>query len=990
MWTGPIIKEVAQGSSPQALADAGILDLVYTDRLDRAVEKLAAAKQLAPKDAVIASDLAAAYLQGGLERTQAPDLALSLDAGEMAIALDPSLPEAWFNVALARESLHLSRIAVSAWDTYLTLDSDSAWAKEARWHRQALTADPWERWSAAKQRLDADGGTADRSTVRGIVDAFPLPSRLYGEVESLQRWAAAQSRGDRQAAAFALAKSRSIGEILAARGDRMLADAIVAIDRAAHHPDKLAALASGHALYAEAAHLYAIYSIREARASFAAAARELARGGSPYHEWAVLSLAACDYQSSHYPRALARLTSVTRKNGGLSRYPSLAARAEWIRGLIAQIEAQPAAALESELAALAHFHQSSEGDSAGILEGLVAEGYGILGDDSAGWSHLRRSLAATSEITDRRSRQATWHIAAEACRHAGTFRAALRFEEEALAEARAIDNAVPITVGLCDVAELMARLGDLPAATIALASARAAALPSRDEALMAQVLLAEASALGASRRDAAIADLSAALPLLAKTHYALRMAAVYQKRGQLYAAAGRTTLAEADFKSGIERLDLSAGQIDPLQRVDYLDRSFTLWDEQVRLSARSERSPYAKTFCEMERAHSYSVAAWQPWRSHFPPTCDPAATARSLPNGATLIEYLVLPERVIAWVLHGGRLRSVELALPEPEVTSLVTSLRTAVERRGDAGRLPEKVYRALIAPLALPADASLLFIVPNKMLQEIPFAVLRNPASGQYLAEEHAIELLPSAGTCPRGPRARARLARPFTVLVIGDPALDRRLLPRLPDLPAAAAEAAAVGALYSGSASVDMLIGKAATKARVLAGLTQHSIVHLAAHAEADRRSPLLSRFFLAPSGNDPGVLFAHELYRRSFPATELVVLASCDTAAGALSPSAGVMSLARPFLAGGVEAVVANLWAVDDHAARIFSVEFHRRFADTRDAARALQEAQLHFIRSDDPALRGPAAWAGFVLAGGASHLALDQPGPPRRAAGEKGRS
>src|ERR1700688_1418683 len=365
-WTGPIVKEVAQGSSPQALADAGILDLVYTDRLDRAVEKLAAAKQLAPKDAGIASDLAATYLEGGLGRTQAPDLALSLDAGEMAIALDPSLPEAWFNVALARESLNLSRIAVSAWDTYLTLDSDSAWAKEARWHRQqAVTADPWERWSAAKQRLDADVGTADLSTVRGIVDAFPLASRLYGEVEILQRWAAAQSRGDRQAADGALAKARSIGATLAARGDPMLADAVVAIDRAAHHPGKLAALASGHALYAEAAHLYAIYSIGEARASFAAAARELARGGSPCHEWAVLSLAACDYQASHYPRALARLTSVTRGNGALSRYPSLAGRAEWIRGLIAQIEAQPAAALESELAALGHFQQSSEGDSAG-------------------------------------------------------------------------------------------------------------------------------------------------------------------------------------------------------------------------------------------------------------------------------------------------------------------------------------------------------------------------------------------------------------------------------------------------------------------------------------------------------------------------------------------------------------------------------------------------------------------------------------------------
>jgi CHAT domain-containing protein/tetratricopeptide (TPR) repeat protein len=963
------VSEIARHVSPQALADLGFVDLVV-GRGDRAISRLGAARQQAPGDAGIASDLAAAYMERGLSRGQGGDLALALDTAEAALALAPASPEAWFNAALARESFGLSRPAVVAWDRYLELDPASGWAKEAHWHRQAAAVDPWQRWRAATQSFESAGGAVSSSALRGIVDAFPQASRLYGEVQILTRWAEAQTNGDQQKAVAALGAARCMGQLLAGRGDHMLVDSVAAIDRVAQRPAKLSALAQGYLRYAAGAHLYASYKSEQAQSLFALAARDLARGGSPFQRWAILSLASCDYQDNRYAAALAKISLVSRPGDPPLPYPSLAGRADWLRGLIAQIDAQPAVALKSELAALADFERGGESDSAGTVEGLVTEAYGILGDDVAAWKHLRRALAATATITDRRSRQGIWHVAAEAARLAGALHAALGFEEEALEEAKTGGSAAPITVASCDVATLRARLGDRAGATRALEAGRSAAREAHDDALSAQVLLTEASILGPSRGAAAIADLSAALPLLAKTGYTLRLAALYRDRGRLFAAAGSTAEAAADFATGIEHLEASAANIAPLQRIDYLDRSSGLWGEQIQLSARHEWAPYARTFCQVERAHRYAGAAWQLPRGRWPAGCEPALLARSLPPGATLIEYLVLPERVIVWVLAGAGFRAAEISLPEKEVTRLATSLHVAVARHGNMADLPDRLYQALIAPLGLPADGSLLLIVPDRALHELPFAALRNSASGRYLAEEHALALLPSAGAVRDHRGATGERARAPTVLVVGEPALDRLLLPNLPRLPAATEETAAINALYSPLGRVDVLSGAAATKRRVLAALTGHTIIHLAVHAEADRRSPLFSRFFLAPAEGDPGVLFAHELYGRTFPQTELVVLAGCGTASGALSPSGGVMSLARPFLAGGADSVLANLWAVDDQAAGAFSAEFHHVFSATRDAPRALHESQQRFIHSPNSAFRDPAAWSGFVLAAAAA--------------------
>src|SRR5262249_17445780 len=137
----------------------------------------------------------------------------------------------------------------------------------------------------------------------------------------------------------------------------------------------------------------------------------------------------------------------------------------------------------------------------------------------------------------------------------------------------------------------------------------------------------------------------------------------------------------------------------------------------------------------------------------------------------------------------------------------------------------------------------------------------------------------------------------------------------------------------------------------------------------------SPLYSILVFAPgnghSNNDSGALHAYELYGRRFARTRLVVLAACRTASGRRARGEGIASLARPFLAAGVPAVIASLWNADDRAATQLFTIFHERRIAGEDSVAALRSAQLSLLNSSDTALRSPAMWASFVLLGGVMH-------------------
>jgi tetratricopeptide (TPR) repeat protein len=91
--------------------------------------KQVVAERAQDKDARYA--LASAYFHQGLYEKAQPEL-------EAALGLDPNFLRARFTYALALERLGQVEPARQAWQQYLELDAQSAWAAEARSHLQQL------------------------------------------------------------------------------------------------------------------------------------------------------------------------------------------------------------------------------------------------------------------------------------------------------------------------------------------------------------------------------------------------------------------------------------------------------------------------------------------------------------------------------------------------------------------------------------------------------------------------------------------------------------------------------------------------------------------------------------------------------------------------------------------------------------------------------------------------------------------------------------
>jgi CHAT domain-containing protein len=81
-----------------------------------------------------------------------------------------------------------------------------------------------------------------------------------------------------------------------------------------------------------------------------------------------------------------------------------------------------------------------------------------------------------------------------------------------------------------------------------------------------------------------------------------------------------------------------------------------------------------------------------------------------------------------------------------------------------------------------------------------------------------------------------------------------------------------------------------------------------------------------------------------------------------------AAGYTGLVGALLVAGAGGAVGTLWEVKDGDGRELMVEFHREYRRSGDAARALRQAQLHLLRSTDPAVRSPSVWAAYRYMGG----------------------
>jgi CHAT domain-containing protein len=162
-------------------------------------------------------------------------------------------------------------------------------------------------------------------------------------------------------------------------------------------------------------------------------------------------------------------------------------------------------------------------------------------------------------------------------------------------------------------------------------------------------------------------------------------------------------------------------------------------------------------------------------------------------------------------------------------------------------------------------------------------------------------------------------------------------------------------------------ILQGSAVSGASLRATLGRSPVVHFAGHAVFDEDRPERSHIVLPGVPPGGGRLDAAEIATLDLRGVRRVVLSACETARAQGGRAGGYVGLVAAFLSAGVTGVLGSVDRVDDRLTRQLMGAFHRAYRASGDPAAALRDAQLHLLRSPEPALRAPAAWASFRYAG-----------------------
>ena len=465
---------------------------------------------------------------------------------------------------------------------------------------------------------------------------------------------------------------------------------------------------------------------------------------------------------------------------------------------------------------------------------------------------------------------------------------------------------------------------------------------------------------------------------LAGTEFLTFRASLLVQRAEAQRRAGRNADAEGDLKASLDALHAEEARVlehrergqDEDLWISYFSRFQETYQLLIRQLVAEGQNEKAFAYAERERAYEPLNLV----SKDLSQTADLAEIQQSLPPGTLLIEYSVLDDQTVTWLVSRDRFEVVPLKAQRRDIERRSSALQRAARahNRTDFETQLFALYDALIAgPLAqfksMPAR---LVIVPDGPMHGLPFAALRNPKTRHYLIEDVPVESAGSANLYLFSLHRDSALSsnREPSVLLIGDPAFNPQLAVAqgLAPLPHARRECERIYPLYAPHAQ--MRLGSEATIPQFLELARDSAVIHVAAHGIVNAQAPSQSFILLAPSPNDAGPLDARALLTRlALDHTRLVILSTCSSAGGLPVGAEGVAPLVRPLIGARVPAVIGSLWNVDDATAEELLVSFHRHYRQGSDAAVALQSAQLDLLRNKNPGLRPVLAWSAFQVIG-----------------------
>ena len=404
----------------------------------------------------------------------------------------------------------------------------------------------------------------------------------------------------------------------------------------------------------------------------------------------------------------------------------------------------------------------------------------------------------------------------------------------------------------------------------------------------------------------------------------------------------------------------------------------------------------------VEREHLLDTLAEYEWRSRLAwnqgyeglPT-EPAPLVQvqsSLRSDEALLEYVLDEPQSFCIAVSRTTASLRELPVGRKEIEKLVQRYVDDIRAKGTGTEDAEQLYALLVQPIPETSTAKRFIVVPDGILNLLPFEALRN-SDGQYLLKSRIVSYAPSASVLNALRRSNKQQAAPLPFLGVGDVAYENqggagKRIPAsetlrgrfvrgfadfagmpLHDLPQTREEVQNISRI-AGKNAVTLFGAGATETAFKNEPLGDFRVLHLAVHGFADPTYPERSALVLGadPKAGEDGLLQVREIKKLRLNA-ELTTLSACDTGVGKLQGEEGVSDLAEAFLSAGARTVVASLWSADDTFASTLMERFYQRLANGEETSSALRGAKLDLLTQYGEQV-SPFYWAAFVAIGDAS--------------------
>jgi CHAT domain-containing protein len=893
-------------------------------------------------DASVSNALGVAFLE--LADSDPLNLFRALDQFEQAEKLDPNAPEPHFNRLIVLRRLHLAHQFQSEQEQYIALE------RSGPWHDELMRSE---------EISEEEVATKLQAAVDQKNDA--LIAQLFASFPEICRTMAMRYGTDPINTTESEAVATTIGRMISKSYQD---ETVTAMLEALHQPDR-PALITARKLVAQGADAFLKGDMKGSLQAYDEAVKALDGTNSAFdHLWLDLNRAITDVRIPDIDSAavlLDRVVSESRQRNFKWLLASALSSYGAIRSLNPSFSVMmdrllEAATISEEIAspkvtARARFYITGQTYYGGDLDNALKTSLDCLRLIDVS-DHLR--VGSVLSILD------------VVLYKKGFVRQAVTVGEEALAQASESKN--PLIVGAAGVSlGLAAELtGQEKIADVAIARAEAAVQGFQGtERVRSQVAIENTKGrmlLHRGRIQEAVSSLEVSREGISQN---LAPVSSFETEtlallGEAYAQQKRVEDARKIFREAVDSAERDNDFAkNEKSRIAFDDNRRELYDAAIGFEYEQGSKEAAWTYLQKYRAKVFieMLAQFNPEVEKVHSIAlDLNQAQKAIPQNMQVVEYALLPDRVLIWVVTKNKFETRSLpinrAAVEEKVQQFLADLRAgAPEIRANA-----EIYNILIGPIKdLLEDEKPVAIIPDRALHGLPFGAIRCPEN-RYLIEYYPMIESPTLTHLLAVDKGQVNRD---TIVTFGSRAED-------------VAETREIGAIKTIYRKVSPFTGQQVTKTRFLDEMEHASIFHYAGHSAHDAADPLRSAILLDGDKGGPNSVTAVDIVGRKLRPDSLVILSSCDSSVGNSKDGVGIRGLTSAFLVSGASAVVGSLWTVESTSTSELMIGFHKAFATEHlPIANALRQAQLAFIQSNSRHSH-PYYWSGFVVTSNFSAL------------------